>query len=89
MLAYVSIEHLLCQEGFGDLYEAALSQQQRAGLSAPPGEPDHWLEVAGALNSRQKTRLAAEVADEMRRGSRSVPPPLAAILDTVTRLSGG
>lgn len=87
VLPYRNMEHLLCEEGCGDLYEAVLLPGQRATVTASPGDPDYWEQVAGAVNSKQKTRLAAEVADEIRRGARSVPPTLVGILETVKDLS--
>lgn len=89
VLSHGSMEHFLCEEGFGDLYEAALSQQQLDQVSLPRDDPGYCEALAGLPNSKQKTRVAASVAEEMRSRARPVPPQLVAILDVVKRLSRG
>lgn len=89
VLPHGNMERFLCEEGFGDLYESELSQQQLDRVSVPSGDPSYWEAVADLPNSKQKTRVAAAAAEEMRSGARPVPPQLVAILDVVKRLSQG
>lgn len=85
-LPYKNMEHCLCSEGFLDLYEAALAPQQAATVTAAPGTPGRSEEVALAIK-RQKTAVAAEIADLLRTGARPVPTTLAAILNTAAKLA--
>jgi putative ATP-dependent endonuclease of OLD family len=84
-LPYKNMEHCLCSEGFLDLYEAALAPEQAATVTAGQGTPERSEQVALAIK-KQKTAVAAEVADLMRTGARPVPPTLAAILSAAVHL---
>lgn len=85
VLDYVNIEHLLCVEGFGDLYEAALSENAKDEIGDPSTE-NYWQEVAQSLKGRRKVSTAAEVADLLRTKTRDVPPTIKAILQAALKL---
>ena len=74
---YRDIEHMLCENGFGDLYENRVVRQ-KAGLTAPHGTSEYWDQVLAALPSRNKTAVAAEVVDRMT--SQIDPTPVPKIL---------
>jgi putative ATP-dependent endonuclease of OLD family len=86
LLPYKNMEHCLCAEGFLDLYEAALAPEQKATVTAAEGTPERSEQVALAIK-RQKTAVAAEVADLLRTGGRPVPPTLAAIINVAVKLA--
>ena len=86
-LPYKNMEHCLCTEGFLDLYEAALAPEQTATVTAAQGSPQRSEQVALAIK-KQKTAVAAEVADLLRAGGRPVPPTLAATLNAAVKLAG-
>jgi putative ATP-dependent endonuclease of OLD family len=88
VLPYRRIEQLLCEEGFGEVYERSLSSQRRANVTVPPGDPGYWLAVSMAIGKKQKLPLAVEAVDVMRRCDTAVPPTLRAILEAMERLAG-
>ena len=86
VLSYDNIEHLLCEEGFGDIYEGCLSTAERASLGSS-ADPDHWKELAKKIKGRRKVAVAVEIADLLRTKARSVPPSIEAILRTTHTLA--
>jgi len=86
VLPYENIEHLLCEEGFGDLYEAVLSESDTTSLGSP-GEPEYWREVASKIKKRRKVSVAVEIADLLRTKTRDTPPTIDAILETTRTLT--
>lgn len=86
VLAYDNIEHLLCEQGFGDIYEACLSpgEKELLGSSTDPG---YWQEVASRIKGRRKVSVAVEVADLLRTKTRSIPPAIEAILRAARTLA--
>lgn len=79
VLNYDNIEHLLCEEGFGDIYERCLSTAEKALLRSS-ADPDYWKDLAGRIKGRRKVAVAVEIADLLRTQSRNVPPSIEAIL---------
>jgi putative ATP-dependent endonuclease of the OLD family len=79
VLDYDNIEHLLCEEGFGDIYEAALSTEQKEELD-PNTDAAYWKEVAARIKGRRKVSVAVEIADLLRTEARNSPPSIEAIL---------
>jgi putative ATP-dependent endonuclease of the OLD family len=86
VLKYERLEHLLCEEGFGKLYEAKLSNDDLQDIP-PLGRGEHWAAVAKKFNAKRKVRMAVEVADRMRAGETSVPPTLRDILQAALKLT--
>lgn len=86
ILGYDNIEHLLCEEGFGDIYEAAIGTGQREELNPGTG-PAYWKEVAAKIKGRRKVSAAVEIADLLRTRARSTPPSIEAILRTTHTLT--
>jgi putative ATP-dependent endonuclease of the OLD family len=86
VLSYNNIEHLLCEEGFGDIYEDALSTGQKEALG-PAGTPGYWKEVAEKIKGRRKVSVAVEIADLLRTETRSSPPSIEGILKAAHTLA--
>jgi len=85
VLPYEDTEHLMCEEGFGDVYERSLSPQRRQNVAVPVGAPGYWLAVSNAIE--KKLPLVVEAVDVMRRGDTAVPPTVRGILETMERLA--
>jgi putative ATP-dependent endonuclease of OLD family len=85
LLKYHCIEHLLCAEGLGDVYEAAFEPHELAGLPAK-GDQERWSELAKLVKNRRKIRLAVEVGELLSNKGRGVPPGVESILETTLRL---
>jgi putative ATP-dependent endonuclease of OLD family len=85
-LKYERLEHLLCEEGFGEIYEAELGKDELEDIP-PLGHGDHWTRVAKRIKGKRKVRMAVEVADRMRAGEVPVPPTLQGILEAALKLT--
>ena len=87
-MPYTSVELMLCEGGFGDLYESRMSQQKPPPTSARDTAA-YWTEVLNALpNSYSKPEVAAEAAARMTTGAAPVPPALSSILNKASALAG-
>ena len=85
VLAYDNIEHMLCEQGFGDIYQAALTADERASLSSE-ADPDYWREVARKFKGRRKVAAAVEIADLLTTKARGVPPAIEVVLQAARKL---
>ena len=86
---YQNIERFLCENGFGDLYEARMSQQKQQPTSTH-GTTAYWDEVLDALpKSYSKPAVALEAVFKMKTRDVTVPPPLKSILEKAISLAGG
>jgi putative ATP-dependent endonuclease of OLD family len=84
-----NIEVLLCESGFGHIYEKHISNQKRHLISAAPGSTDYWPQVVSAQPNKDKPARIREVMDEMRAGgSTQVPEKLKAIIESAIALAG-
>ena len=86
---YENIEVLLCENGFGDLYERRMSKQKPKPL-AKKGTPNYWREVMQALpKGYSKPEVASEAVARMvaGEGSTSVPDTLESILRKAIELA--
>lgn len=83
------IEGHLCAAGFGDVYEAQLSEQTRPRVQASRGDPAYWPEVLKAIKkSLRKPAAALEVVERIRAGHGRVPPLLETCLREAVALAG-
>jgi len=87
-----NIEIYLCKNGFGNIYESHISPQKRDQVNADHGTPEYWTQVANALPTRSKTisktRVAFEVAEQMRSGSTyDAPEELKDVIKTAINLA--
>lgn len=69
------IEAYLCSEGFGDIYEANISNQKRGIITADTGTAEYWDQVVRAQSDRRtKPELASEVISRIEdTGDEAVP----------------
>ena len=87
-MPYDNVERMLCDAGFGDLYESHMSRQKPQPTSSR-GSAAYWSEVLDALpNSYSKPAVAAEAAARMTTGGSPVPASLSGILRTAVVLAG-
>ena len=87
VLPYVSPERLLCESGFGAVYEARMSDQQPAPTS-PAGSADYWGEVLRAIpRGSSKPEAAAEAVGRMASRPDLVPGVLARIVEKAVSLA--
>ena len=87
-MPYRNVERMLCEAGFGDLYESRMSPQKPQPTS-PPGTLDYWNEVLNALPDRySKPGVAAEAAARMTADVTPVPEALSSILKKASELAG-
>src|SRR5712691_3903496 len=88
-LAYVDIEHLLCESGFGNIYLKYVPASRTGEITVAPGHADYWNQVlAAAGRNLTKPRAASEVAAAMQgEPPRPVPPSIRQILDKAVELA--
>ena len=85
---YTNVERLLCENGFGDLYEARMSDQKPPPTS-PQGTPAYWDEVLEALpRGYSKPAVAVDAVLKMKARELPVPPVLRSILEKAISLAG-
>ena len=86
-MPYHNVERMLCDGGFGDLYEARMSLQKPQPTS-PQGTSAYWSEVLRALpNGFSKPEVAAAAALRMTAGRPAVPTALSSILNKASELA--
>ena len=79
---------MLCESGFGDLYESRMSRQKPSPTSARDS-PAYWTEVLKALpRTCSKPEVAAKAATRMTTEEAPVPEALSSILTKVSALAG-
>ena len=85
---YENVEHMLCEAGFGDIYEERMSHQKDQP-TAPSGTAEYWRQVVKALpKGFGKPAAAAEAAVRMTESANvTVPKPLANILNKAVALA--
>jgi len=89
ILPYVSPERLLCEEGFGHIYESKMSPQKQQPTSAK-GTPEYWTEVIAALpKGYSKPAAALEAVLGMKSSPESTPATLKTVLEKVVALAKG
>ncbi len=89
-IPYDNVELLLCENGFGEIYESRMSSQ-KPHPSSTKGTAQYWLEVLDALpKSFSKPAAAAEAVAKMTATENAlpVPGPLSDILNKAIDLAG-
>ena len=87
-MPYDNVERMLCDAGFGDLYESRMSRQKPQPTSSR-GIAAYWTEVLNALpNSYSKPEVAAEAVARMTARRTAVPAALSSILNKASALAG-
>ncbi len=88
VLPYQNIEIHLLSNGYGDVYDADMPNQNRNKMEKQPGETNYWVEYAKNFPKKYKTHAAARVAVEMeKRGDDGVTAEIRAVLDRVVSLA--
>lgn len=87
-LSHENIEIFLCNHGFGNIYEATVSEQKRASITAAQGTPEYWKQVANAQVKNTKPKNAISVAESMiAAGGTNVPQLLKDIISKAQTLA--
>ena len=88
VLPYENIEIHLLSNGYGEVYDAHMPDQNRNKIKTQPGETGYWAEYAENFPNKNKTRAAAAVAEAMERyGQNGVTAEIGAVLDRVVSLA--
>ena len=81
-LPYKNIEIHLLSNGYDDIYDGYMPDQNRDKIGKQSGEADYWIEYAKRFPGKAKTRAAAAVAVAMEsRGEDAVTKEIRAVLD--------
>jgi putative ATP-dependent endonuclease of OLD family len=81
-----NIEVVLCESGFGQIYEAHVSPQKRDKITATKCSPKYWDQVVSAQPKKEKPVRIREVMAEMRAaGPESVPLTLKAAIEAAIK----
>ena len=87
---YENVEVHLLENGYADVYDAFMPEQNRTRIEGAPGDPGYWSRYAQALPGRAKTRAAAAAAAEMeQRGEGGVTAAIRDVLNRVASLARG
>ena len=88
LLDHGTMEVFLCMEGYGDIYEASISDQKRGTITAEQGTIEFWKQVAGAQQRNAKPRNALTVAERMvEAGKVAVPRLLQEVIEQARGLA--
>lgn len=87
-LDHGDMEVFLCMEGFGDIYEATISEQKEDDITAEEGTVEYWRQVTKAQQRRSKPRNSLSVAQKITAGGRvAVPELLADVIERSRKLA--
>lgn len=87
-LDHGNMEVFLCVEGFGDIYEATVSEQKEGDVTAEEGTSEYWRQVVKAQERRSKPRNALAVAQKITAGEHvAVPELLADVIERARSLA--
>ncbi|MCI0627229.1 MAG: DUF2813 domain-containing protein [Acidobacteria bacterium] len=89
VLSQPNIEILLCEHGFGHIFESHIAEQKRKLISASRGAPGYWEQVVTAQPNKEKPARIRDVMAEMRsKGPGAVPLKLKEIVEAAIALAG-
>ena len=84
------IEHYLCNEGFGEIYETTVSDQKKGAITAKKGTAEYWQQVLAAQSNNMKPKNAIAAAELMSvKGEKSIPKLLKGVVDSACKLARG
>lgn len=86
-LDHGNMEEFLCMEGFGDIYEANVSEQKKGDITEKPGTLAYWRQVVKAQKKNSKPRNSLAVAEKMVAGKTDVPKLLQEVVNQVRTLA--
>ncbi|MCX5855668.1 MAG: DUF2813 domain-containing protein [Deltaproteobacteria bacterium] len=82
ILPQANVEVLLCESGFGHIYESHISAQKKHFITTTKGDPMYWQQVVSAQPKKDKPSRIREVMADMRiRGAGSVPHALKTMIE--------
>ena len=88
VLPFDNMELLLCNSGFGGIYQNHISAQKADRITVAEGHADYWKQVLDAQETNYKTRAAIEVIEEMKKqGQATVPKIIKDSLDRALSLA--
>ena len=90
LLDHGIMEVFLCMEGFGDIYEATVSDQKSGQITADKEKETllYWEQVVDAQESKSKTRNALAVAQRIAAcGRQGVPQLLQEVIEQARNLA--
>lgn len=83
-----NIEVFLCENGFGHVFEAHISDQKKHLMTAKKGARKYWEQVVEAQPNKHKPAIIHEVLAEMKsKGKKSVPEELKRIAQAAASLA--
>lgn len=87
-LSEPNIELLLCNAGYGAVYEANMSTQKKKYLTAKPGDAQYWNQVLNCQADKYKIPCVINVVAEIaRKGKTGVPKPVQNAVDASVKLA--
>ena len=87
MLKVPDIEHLICNCGYGAIYEQNVSPQKINLITTAAGHPDYWSQVLAAQSKGFKVSCVLKVAEQMAKaGPKAVPTFVRELLESTIRL---
>lgn len=88
VLPHPNIEVFLCMNGFGGVYEAGVSKQKQARVTAKKGSPEYWAQVVDSQPNKEKPARIRQAMVQMRqKGKASVPRLLKQIIEAAIALA--
>lgn len=82
------MEVFLCMEGFGDIYEATISEQKEDDITAESGTLEYWQQVVKAQERGSKPKNALAVARKIvADGQNAVPELLTDVIERARKLA--
>jgi putative ATP-dependent endonuclease of OLD family len=83
------VEHFMCQQGFGAIYEQNIVPQKAGQITTRPGDANYWPQVLSCQPKRYKIPSILKVIEDMEgKGFASVPPFLTTVLNAALALGG-
>ncbi|MCY4461050.1 MAG: DUF2813 domain-containing protein [Albidovulum sp.] len=88
LLDHGSMEEFLCEEGFGEIYKASISEQKKDNVTAKIGTDEYWKQVLSSQKKGAKTRNALVIAEEIvEQGKSAVPNLLKDVIERAQSLA--
>jgi len=88
LLDHGPMEKFLCMEGFGDIYEATISDQKKASVTAKKSTQEYWEQVIAAQQKGAKTRNSLTIAERIvEQGKPGVPKLLQEVIEQARTLA--
>jgi putative ATP-dependent endonuclease of OLD family len=89
-LSHANIEVFLCNNGFGNIYEATIAGQKKPSITATKGTAAYWEQVVDAQAKGTKPSNAISVAEAMlAQKGKNVPKPLQDVITKIRALAKG